>query len=440
MNIIIVLLLLIFTSFIGMYIIRKYTLLRNGITALPYGFAVGFGIIGYLMFVYSLLNLPWKPILLLLPFLVFFIATYKKMYFGKVKVPKVSPLKILLLFFITALISFAFIEALIRPPTSWDSWSSWILRANYYFFEGSVSKESYQYLTTSYPAIVPLYITFLYTILGKVDDIAVLAIYPFLYSMLALAFFSFVRSRTSVSFSLLFTFLLLSSQNLLRHAGRFEAGLADIIVGFFVLCSTIILELFFNQPKRSTAFLLMLLLSIISQIKNEGFVIALILFLIFWIRCWKIRRFYLKESMLFLIFIVGWIIYSSTSELPPGILFEKVTVSFTVFESLVEIFLYQMLNIQNWNLGWILFLVSLPSFIINRKHGLFFGVTALVLMVYFSIFFFSNANPVSHAVGIVDRLYLHIYPTALVGTALVCYDILKYQRKFLKKVGINLDA
>ena len=67
--------------------------------------------------------------------------------------------------------------------------------------------------------------------------------------------------------ALIFTFLLLSTQNLVRHGGRFEAGYADLALGFYIFLSVLLLLDYLKIQNKKALFLFLLLRCSVTCLK-----------------------------------------------------------------------------------------------------------------------------------------------------------------------------
>jgi hypothetical protein len=224
---------------------------------LPYALGLGIGSISFQLFTYSRLKVPWNQLSIILPWIIIFAYLFyverQKIHFIKLHFKgKFSKLDNFFGILLVVVIFYTGFEAWLRPLSAWDAWAIWLLKAKMFFVDGFVNPHVYHLLKDSYPYVINLAATFIYIILGKVDDRAVLLLFFSFYLMLGLTFFSFSRQRFGVFSALLFTFLLLSIQNLIRHGGRFEAGYADLALGFYIFTAE---KLRFIKSNRRMGFI-----------------------------------------------------------------------------------------------------------------------------------------------------------------------------------------
>lgn len=436
MNIIITLCVLSLTTLIGFLVIERLRLIRGDNVALKIamGFGVGFGIGALQMFLYYILNIEWSREGLVIPYVIILPLLLKKIKLRRIRfsfanIPKVNYFLITL---IALLAAFTMFESVLRPLSSWDGWSSWQMRAKVYFHEKQISVESFHYLQTEYPLAVSLYSTFLYVVLDEVDDTAVQLISWFFYIMVGLTAYAFIKKEAGTRPALWASFLLLSTQNLIRHGGRFEAGMADIVLGYYILAALIALYYYISSKELKQAILFVLFLIIATQIKNEGTAFSLIAVLIYAYYAIRAGRSHLFVLIFYAFALIGWQVFKFLLNLPKSILMYPANFDGFTFIRIVWEELVQYLSIQNWNMGWFYFFVTL--FLINRKYVVFYIAICVQILLYVFIFLTSSMVPWEHAKGISDRLFLHLYPSAVTVSMLTTFMLLKKRTIFGKLI------
>lgn len=418
---------IVFMTFVGFLIIKSLHVLEemSDFEKLPYAFGLGAGIISFQLYFYSRVGWSWQLELLLLPWAIFFIAFLfrGKMSFSlKKNKQKNSITQKFWVILIGILMFYVTMEAIMRPVTSWDGWSSWLLRAKMFFVENGVTPGTFAYIPSEYPVVVSLMSTYLYLFMGRVDDRSVLLLYPVFYIALGLLFFNSLKLIIGNKFALLFTFLILSIQNVIRHSGRFEAGQADIILGFYAFASLMLFLLYNKAKNLKTLFLLQMFLAITALIKDDG--ISLVLFIEVILVILMIRRKTYKHTLLVLLWLLPfaeWQFFKSKLMLPStpsyigsGFHLERIPLI------LVE-FTKEFLNISNWNLLWIAFFISfaiyLTSFRRNARFLPYYGIVIFQICVYAGVFLFTSPDPQQHIPNVINRAFLHIAPIALFAVA-----------------------
>ena len=276
MNAVVVILSILFITSIGYAVLRGFNFLstKNNLFAIGASYGLGVGCISMQLYLYSRLSIPWQKETLLIPWIILFIVLLlknrKKIHVG---FPKFHALKLLdkiLLISILLTVAYVIFEALMRPVVAWDAWANWLMQAKAFFITGGIRPDLLMYMDSQYPLTINLLGTFIYLMLGGIDDTAVLLTSSAFYIFLSITFFAALRKRYSIRYALFFTFLLVTTQNLIRHGGRLEAGLADLPLGYFAFLSVLFLFEYFKKSTVKTLLIFTIFLSITSLIKFEG--------------------------------------------------------------------------------------------------------------------------------------------------------------------------
>ncbi len=395
-----------------------------------YSFGLGIGAIGLQMVLYSLLQIPWNAIVLLLPWLIIFanvIFFKRKEYSLQYRFSFSKNLfnnSLVLLIFL--LILYVLFEAQLRPLYAWDGWSIWLYKAKIFFIDQGINPSHTVYFQNSYPYLLNLIIAFIYNIIGYVDDKSVLLLYPFFYISTGTLLFSSLQKCIGTTKALVFTFIFFSTQNVIRHAGRWEAGYADLPLGYFIFSSVLLLINYLSKKSQNILILLNLFLLMTSSIKNEGFyfsIIIEIILLIAIVKSKKIKNIFFQ--LIWLVPILIWEIYKKIYNSYPDYLFDKTIIHPTRIFVIIFYMLKESLNIQNWNILWVLFGIAFAVFLFNFKKSLLLLVYCIIflqLLLYIAAFMLSPYDPKIHIPNVMDRLFLHIVPLALFASALAIYS------------------
>ncbi|SRR5713226_229392 len=214
---------------------------------LSYSWGLGVGLIGIQMFLYSILHIPWSRLSILLPWVIIFVILLVRNKqtpkFRKVKV-KLSRIEIFFVLLIAILLFFTGFESILRPIQAWDGWANWVFRSKVFFLHNNLTIDYVRYTYDEYPLIIPLMGTFGYIMMGEVNDKYVLFLFFVFYLALGGVFFATSKKLLNTKKAIILTFLLLSTQNLIRHGGRFEAGYADLALGYYIFAATCLLASF----------------------------------------------------------------------------------------------------------------------------------------------------------------------------------------------------
>jgi hypothetical protein len=437
MNILTILYVIIFIILAG-YTTGEYFLYAKSysiIKKIALSYALGFGFIGIQMFILSILGIKWNYGIILTPWLIFicyfFLRNHKYSYHNLNILNKIklfSRIEKLLLILLVSLLIFVGIESVLRPVQAWDGWDNWVFRANVFYLNKGIDNYYFSYTTDSYPLIIPLTTSLGYMSLGSIDDRSILLFYYFFYFALGLLFYSSIRNFADRKTALLFSVLLLSCQNLIRHGGRFEAGQADLAVGFYIFACVIVLLDYLKIKSTRLLLLLTVLLSIATQIKNDAipFVLLSTCFVVY-----KILKEKKYKKLFYLIplplVMLGWELFKKFNNLHPNFLFRN-GIEFHIerFPIIVFNFFKEFGNIQNWNIIWIVFLFCI---VIYRKHlGTYILVPIFLffqLLFYVFIFLLLPQDPVTQINAISNKLLLHIVPLAAFTITIVAVKVFK---------------
>lgn len=429
MSEIIVLLLLTFITLIGFIIIRFFDFLPDvsNVESVFYSFGLGVSLISFQMFLYSVFAIQWSLISIIPPWLVtFFVMHILKPKFLITKTKLKYSLKFLdkvLIVIIFSLLLFVCFEALIRPLSAWDGWTSWLYKAKMFYVDGFINPKSLG--DSEYPLVISLASSFIYTALGAINDRVVLLLFYMFYFSLAGIFFFSLKKYIGLTKALLFTFLLISTQNLIRHGGRFEAGQADLALGYYFFISGVLLLKFIKDKSYKTLILLNIFLGIAANIKNEGlpfsiFVQLIIMFIIFRTKKYKELLF----SLFWFVPIFTWQLFKVINNFPKTPYYVgSVVHPDRIFVVIIEIF-KEFMNVQNWNLLWFLFLVCslLYLFKFKRSISAIYILIFLQLASYIVIFLVTPVNPVLHVRNVIDRLLIHLAPLAVFVSAVTLFS------------------
>ena len=405
---------------------------RTFLAKLGISYGVGAGIISLYMFSLSVLGIKWNIVYLILPVILSFIAYFiknKELLRIRINKPNLGRRDKLLVSLILITVIYVFFEASLRPLPSWDGWSSFYLEGKAFFLGDFVSPDIAKYSGTSIPPLVPLLIAFVYKIIGYPDDKSSLLIFTFYYVSLLVVFFHALTARIGRTYSLLFTFILCSVPNLIRHAGNVDVGHADLIVSYYFFSSSVLLLDYFKNKSVKTLILLQFFLAFGAFVKDEGlpfFLVCEIIILVYIL----VKKMYSK----FVYQIIGiglvllWTIYKIYSRIPTNPFFDNVP-QLGRFSGIIIAITKEFLNFQRWEIIWLLgtivLLIKKPTDEIRYILILFL----LQLSVYIGIYFTTPREPIAHIEGSFDRLLLQILPIFLFLTAISFRQLVLHKKR-----------
>jgi hypothetical protein len=432
MNFIITSFILIFLTFLGIIVIRGLNLIEDLILTLGISFGLGIAIVTSELYVYSRIGIEWSRFnVLLLPILVIAVILLKyKRNFTNIRLFRLK-LKNVELFLITCIflvIVYTFFEGLIRPLTTWDSWAIWMLKSKVFFTDGWISPQILDYLKSDYPLLFSLSGTFIYIMLGKVDDSAVLLLSAFFYLFLIITFFAIMKKEVGLKNALFFTFLLASVQTLIRNGGRLEAGQADLPLAYYIFATFSLVLNYFDKKSVKALIIAVVILSVTPLIKFEGIPVFIIfnLFLLYNIILFK------KYKHLIIIFsslipIFDWEFFKRASHIEVSYFYAH-PLTFSLRKTLISmsgVFL-ELINLKSWAFLWIMYFCGVLIKVKNNLKLLTADTIVIFqLLIYVLIYIFTQANSPESSI---ERLLIHIAPIAM-------YSII-IRLKLIKKLPI----
>jgi hypothetical protein len=425
MSEIIVLLLILFLAVIGYTVIWGFNLIpyKDKLFAISCSYGLGVGLVCMQLYLYSRIGISWNiwsvlsPWAILIPIILF--KERKRITLSLPKLPKLTVYDKLLLFGIFLALSYVIFEALIRPVAVWDAWAIWLLKAKIFFIDGKINPQILDYVRSDYPLVVSLLGTFIYIILGNVNDTAVLLTSTAFYFFLGLSLFAVIRKKYGITYALLFTFLFATMQNFIRHGGRMEAGQADLPIGYFAFCSTILLLEYIKKSSVRVLVLLNMFLAIGSLVKFEGIPIAIVIEIFIVNHILKHKLY--KQFPVLLFWIVplfDWQIYKKINHLTYAyFIAHPFILSSSKMFNAVWGMIKEMITVKSWYILWISYIYALFSFGIKDKYLFILNVIILSQIgLYIVLYMFTLGNdPESSA----ERLLVHIAPLVFYYLAII---------------------
>lgn len=432
MNSIIVLFTILFIATIGYVFIQGFGLLarKNTLLAIGLSYGVGIGLISFQLFMYARIGIAWQRELILVPWLLFFAFMFvhhrRNFLFHSPKSPRFSGVDFLLVVSIGISITYVIFEALIRPVTAWDGWATWLLESKIFFLDGTINPQIFTYLDSTYPLVIKMLGTFVYLMIGSVDDTAVLLTSVAFYLFTALLLFAVLQKRYGFRYALFFTFLLVTTQNVIRHGGRLEAGLADLPLGYYFFSCAILLLEYYERSRFKTLMLLCVLLGITQLIKVEANFFTILVVLLVVLRMVQQKLYHQMFILLFwFIPLVDWYLYRKMHGLQKNY-FTVFTFGITASKSIDAIVgtLKELVNIKSWNFLWIIYFSLLFSLSARKRkevallHLLILSQLTIYVLIYIITV---GSSPESS----IERLLIHLAPLSFYAVALTIHPLLR---------------
>lgn len=390
-------------------------------------YVVGIGFVALVFFLFSWSGIVWDRTTALLPFIALIVIAYgiahkKTWSFPRVILPTglVSRALIVLL---VAVCSFVVFEAQLRPVFAWDVWTSWYMGGKAFFIDRGIAPDFYQYVNYDYPPLQPIFVAYTFILLGQWEDRVTLLIFSAFYIFLLVAFYGFLRRYMSVAAALLFTFLLASTQNLVRHAGRFEAGHADLTLACFLFVSTVLLFAYIRSQSFRVLVMLQCMLGAGALVKNDGVPFLII------VNTALLGYFFLKKQygripylIIGVSMVLLWQVFKVQYKVPESYL-EKGALELGRVPSVLIGTLKEFLLIQRWHFVWIAAGLSLLFFRKNNTQSVLLGLWLLQLLSYLIIYLITPLDPVMQLKNSLDRLLIHILPITVAFIAVTICNI-----------------
>ena len=254
------------------------------IAGLSLGFAAGAGVLSLQVFLYKLLHLPANAATILLPWLP---AAYLRLRAGPrltwptwPKRPDWVEAAGLVAMLAAPALWFPYERTMPLTTRAWDAWAIWLFKAKAFYLDAGLDAflERTGELTAqpSYPLLVPLYGTFLYTLTGgAADHLAKLASPLFFFAVLG-GFYTLARRFASRPAALVFT-AMLANLHMVNIAAFELAGYADTALSVYMLLGGGFLYAWLQERQPADLALASLFSALAAWTKNEGlFFLALV--------------------------------------------------------------------------------------------------------------------------------------------------------------------
>ena len=405
-------------------------------SAVGLSWGLGISAVTLQMGLYGFLGLPWTELSLLGPWIVFCSGV---LIYVRKKIPRVPKLPIsqkpLMVFILLIFLAFliVIVESQLHPVIAWDAIASWFLGGKAFYVDSGMNPSFIRFANNSTPPAVNLLIAYAYILMGEVNDTYVLIMYPIFYFCMLCIFYSLIRPFSTKFIAVFFVFLLATIPNIMRHAGRYDVGNADLPLAYFFLCSGLLFLSFLRTRSVRTLLLLNIFLGTGALIKSEGipflFIVQSLCF--FHIIQWKE---YSKALVLSigLSLVLGWQVFKTACGLPGNPFIEGKPIlsrlPVIAFEAVRE-----FLHIGRWNLLWVTFFISVFFMIRKSPVRLIALICVLQILVYVSVYTTTFRDPSSHMRNSFDRLLLHIAPLTMYCIALSSTKTLQHvTSKFTK--------
>lgn len=402
-------------------------------------FGMGWGILTLEMFYFSLLKLPWNffllfsPWLILLPFSLWKRRSDGRNIFSSKRTPWSSLERTLILFLLLVFLHTC-VESLTFPLTHydfWDAWSIWGFKAKAFTISRTIdfsffNDPSKYYAHQEYPLLLPLSETWIYLVLGRIDEQMIKLLFPLFYLSFLILFGGVFRRENGRMASLLLATFLATLPIFLQYTLQ---GYAELPVTFYYTLSTLYLSFWCQKGGWEDLWVGLFFSTFAAWTKNEGqalFVINALFFgmIRFFTSSHPARKKFFEWLLLFLpilLLLPWWLLLKQLkvpSEFFAQLKVEAILERSWRFPVVLSTFFRKVLDLSKWNLLWV-GLLLFGSF--SWKKNFSFSKAALILVLLFHLvlyIFIYMIHPldVLWAMNIDDsfnRILLHAAPVAL---------------------------
>lgn len=422
-----------------------YLLIRNKknfsifeIFALSFG--LGSGLISLWMFLISLLKLKFSLFFLLLPTFIFLILSfksikneYKNFYLTKINF-SITFLGIVLISLICFNIFYVLLKAAVFPFIQWDAWCNWGFKARLFFSEGFVSGGLFREYASNIPRPdqplnLYLMLTYIYQFLGVAsEEYSRLYLALFYVSLLIIQYYA-LRRHAGKMISLIITFFISSIPNVINLASE---AYGDIAFAFY--CLSAIIYLYLYETKKSNDFLLLgsIFLGMSLWTKSEGLLLwfnILLCFLLYFLfkSIYKKKIIFDKNLAIGLalsfVYILPWKIFMKINKFIPqqhlieSYFNQSFSELFNRLKNLLILVVNDLININRWNIFWIIFILAIIYSFKTRRFYFFLNIFLLQFLFYVFIFLIWPRDAMTLAsvfYNTFPRLLLQIAPIAAI--------------------------
>src|SRR3989344_5880058 len=358
-------------SFVCSFLNADYS--ENIILLFGISLSIGIFCIGSQMLLYNLLGFRWTAINIYSPWILiiilFVFLSKRRLPSFKFRSIRLDKLSTLLLFLILLLLLITLLESQMRPVNAWDAIATWYMGGKAFYADRFIDGSFYKYINYDAPPLIHLMVNFMSILIKNFNDTQTLLLFYAFYPALLTVFFFSLREKYSTNFSLFFTFLLASSQNFVRHAGRYDIGNADLPLSYFFFLSVFFVQKYNRKKTLGNITLAVITLTSSALVKNDGVPFALTGFLILLIISIKAKRKWLVAfAMLLITPLFYWNFFTLINHFPPSYL-PFLNIHMDRMPGVAVCILKEMFNVLRWNFLWI-FVLSSIVFIKKSKNNL----------------------------------------------------------------------
>jgi len=315
----------------------------------------------------------------------------------------------------------------------WDGLAIWGLKAKAVYSEGEVSLSlfhdlSRQWSHLNYPLLLPTVEAWLYWFLGGVNEEQVKVVFVAYQLSLLTLFYIAIRRQHAGWYALVWT-LVLASLPALLHNG--STGYADLPLSALVFAASAYLHLWIEEGRLADLSLAGLLAALAPWMKREG--------LLFWVialgavvlcsgpRYSLALRERLRAGLRFalpVVLVAPWLVFAVVLRLPDNdfaVSVGTLLANLPRLPALARLLLEQLISVRSWGVLWQLVALAAlwrPRQASAGERYLLAAPAAYLLPLTASYVFSTWGSYTAHVAASLERLVLHVCPTAVLFLAL----------------------
>lgn len=323
-------------------------------------------------------------------------------------------------------------DSLLLPTNNWDAIAIWSYKAKIFYFEtisntGYFSQAYQSYSHPDYPILLPFLQTYIYLMIGYVDDRLVRILHVTYLIMLLLSVNVGLRNVLTDKYRVLVIALLASLPVIMNEAA---SGCADIPIAFYYTSMIIFTKMWLYTENKKYMMVSAIFTALAINTKNEGLGMLVINSVSLLIFLTLNKRYQIIKSIIY--YISSSIVISSPwllllSQIKVGqenyvskISFINIFNGANRLPTILNSFALEFIRTDNWNITWILII----TVIIYKIKDISFKVSTylLVLLIcHFAMYVIIYVVTPWDVVKLIDmtmvRLLIHILPLAIIFSA-----------------------
>lgn len=273
-----------FVTFLGWNVLSLMPRRKDGLylpEALAISYGLGLGLVSLEMFIFYFLGMKFDLVLIFAPWFILIALNLsaRRSYRGRMvsKMPaekkRSGGLENIIALGIAIEVFYAFFRALIKPIESYDAIAIYAIKSKIFYLAGSIPREYFSSLANlfphpDYPLNIPLVETFVYLLLGQLNDQLVKVIFPLYYIGILALIYCAIRRFAPRLYALIFTFILATIPQFSAYAAN---AYLDLVLSFYYFASALLLLRWLLDRDDITSLIISAFMAALAAwTKNEG--------------------------------------------------------------------------------------------------------------------------------------------------------------------------